>query len=35
VLTPVTYIAVNRLKRAEGLDVFDETTDFTPFRSAL
>jgi hypothetical protein len=30
-LTPVTYAVVNFLKRREGLDVFDEETDFTPF----
>ena len=35
VLTPVTYLVVNRLKRAEGLDVYDEGTDFTPFRTRL
>ncbi|MGB0922480.1 MAG: queuosine precursor transporter [Alphaproteobacteria bacterium] len=29
--TPVTYFVVNRLKRAEGRDVYDEDTDFTPF----
>ena len=32
-LTPVTYAVVNWLKRAEGLDVFDEETDFSPFRT--
>ena len=32
VLTPVTYAVVNRLKRAEGVDVFDRGTDFSPFR---
>lgn len=31
-LTPVTYLVVGSLKRAEGVDVFDEGTDFTPFR---
>lgn len=31
VLTPVTYAVVGLLKRAEGLDVYDEGTDFTPF----
>ncbi|HEX8387501.1 MAG TPA: queuosine precursor transporter [Sphingomonas sp.] len=31
-LTPVTYLVVGWLKRAEGVDVFDEGTDFTPFR---
>ena len=35
VLTPVTYMVVNGLKRAEGLDVFDAGTDFTPFRARL
>jgi queuosine precursor transporter len=34
-LTPVTYAVVNGLKRAEGLDVYDEGTNFTPFRTAL
>jgi queuosine precursor transporter len=34
-LTPVTYAVVNFLKRHEGLDVFDEGTDFTPFRTAV
>lgn len=32
VMTPVTYLVVNWLKRAEGVDVFDRSTDFTPFR---
>ncbi|PAX06556.1 queuosine precursor transporter [Sphingomonas lenta] len=31
-LTPVTYAVVGSLKRAEGVDVFDRGTDFTPFR---
>lgn len=31
-LTPVTYAVVGWLKRAEGVDVFDQGTDFTPFR---
>lgn len=30
-LTPVTYRMVAFLKRAEGVDVFDAETDFTPF----
>jgi uncharacterized integral membrane protein (TIGR00697 family) len=30
-LTPVTYAVVGWLKRAEGIDVYDEGTDFTPF----
>jgi len=31
VLTPVTYVVVNRLKAAEGVDLFDIDTDFSPF----
>ena len=31
VLTPVTYTVIHRLKRAEGVDVYDKDTDFTPF----
>lgn len=31
VLTPVTYVVVNRLKRAEGVDLFDTDTNFSPF----
>lgn len=34
VLTPVTYWVVNALKRGEGVDVFDDGTDFTPFKAA-
>lgn len=34
-LTPVTYLVVGFLKRAEGVDVFDEGTDFTPFRAKV
>jgi uncharacterized integral membrane protein (TIGR00697 family) len=30
-LTPVTYQVVDALKRSEGVDVFDDNTDFTPF----
>jgi len=29
--TPVTYLVVNFLKKAEGVDLFDENTDFNPF----
>ena len=29
--TPLTYLVVNKLKRAEGVDVFDRDTDFSPF----
>ncbi|HQY24766.1 MAG TPA: queuosine precursor transporter [Thermoflexales bacterium] len=31
VFTPLTYAIVNRLKQAEGVDVFDRDTDFNPF----
>jgi len=34
-LTPVTYLAVNFLKSREGVDVFDDRTDFTPFKSQV
>jgi uncharacterized integral membrane protein (TIGR00697 family) len=34
VATPLTYLVVNRLKRAEGLDPFDRATDFNPFHLA-
>jgi queuosine precursor transporter len=34
-LTPVTYAVVGFLKRREGVDVFDEGTDFTPFRAKV
>ena len=29
--TPLTYVVVNKLKRAEGVDVFDRDTNFSPF----
>jgi queuosine precursor transporter len=32
VATPLTYFAVSWLKKAEGLDVFDRGTNFSPFR---
>jgi len=35
VLTPVTYAVVGFLKRREGVDVYDEGTDFTPFRARV
>ena len=35
ILTPVTYVVVDALKRAEGVDVFDRGTDFTPFRARV
>jgi uncharacterized integral membrane protein (TIGR00697 family) len=34
-LTPVTYAVVGFLKRREGIDVYDEGTDFTPFRARV
>jgi uncharacterized integral membrane protein (TIGR00697 family) len=34
-LTPLTYVVVGFLKRREGLDVYDEGTDFTPFRTQV
>ncbi|MBD3728995.1 MAG: queuosine precursor transporter [Sphingomonadales bacterium] len=30
-LTPVTYMVVNTLKRREGIDIYDTGTDFSPF----
>jgi len=33
VLTPVTYLVVNKFKQHEGVDLFDEGTDFTPFKT--
>jgi uncharacterized integral membrane protein (TIGR00697 family) len=35
ILTPFTYAVVGWLKRREGLDVYDEGTDFTPFRAKV
>jgi hypothetical protein len=32
VATPITYFVVNKLKKSEGLDVFDYQTNFNPFR---
>lgn len=34
-LTPVTYGVVGFLKRREGVDVFDEGTDFSPFKAKV
>jgi uncharacterized integral membrane protein (TIGR00697 family) len=31
--TPLTYLVVNRLKKAEDLDPFDRETDFSPLRA--
>ena len=35
ILTPATYAVVGFLKRREGVDVFDEKTDFSPFRAKV
>lgn len=35
VLTPVTYLVVGWLKRHEGVDVFDDGTDFSPFKAGV
>lgn len=35
ILTPVTYAIVGFLKRKEGVDVYDERTDFTPFSAEV
>jgi queuosine precursor transporter len=32
IMTPFTYLIVNGLKRAEGVDFFDRSTNFNPFR---
>ncbi len=34
-LTPVTYAVVGALKRREGMDLFDNDTNFTPFRARV
>jgi queuosine precursor transporter len=34
-LTPLTYWFVNRLKKSEGLDIYDEGTNFTPFKADI
>lgn len=34
-LTPLTYVAVNYLKRVSGMDVYDRDTDFNPFTLRL
>jgi hypothetical protein len=28
--TPLTYFVIGKLKRAEGVDVYDRDTDFSP-----
>jgi len=34
VATPITYLIVNSLKKAEGVDVYDRDTDFNPFKTS-
>jgi queuosine precursor transporter len=34
VLTPVTYVVVGTLKTREGVDIYDEGTDFSPFKAS-
>jgi uncharacterized PurR-regulated membrane protein YhhQ (DUF165 family) len=31
ILTPLTYLAVGQLKRAEGVDAYDRDITFNPF----
>jgi uncharacterized PurR-regulated membrane protein YhhQ (DUF165 family) len=33
--TPLTYAAVNWLKRVEGVDIMDTHTSFNPFKAKL
>lgn len=35
ILTPFTYLVVGFLKRREGIDVYDEGTNFTPFKTGV
>ena len=35
VMTPITYAVVNGLKKAEGVDILDVDTDFSPFRANI
>ncbi len=35
VLTPVTYAVIGWLKRREGVDLFDDATDFSPFHARV
>jgi len=34
-LTPVTYAVVGFLKKREGLDIYDESTNFSPFKTSI
>ena len=31
VMTPVTYVVIRKLKKAEGVDHYDRDTNFNPF----
>jgi uncharacterized PurR-regulated membrane protein YhhQ (DUF165 family) len=33
--TPLTYLVVGKLKRAEGVDVYDRDTNFNPFARSV
>lgn len=33
-LTPLTYLVVGKLKKAEGVDIYDRETDFSPFATS-
>ena len=35
ILLPVTVMIVMALKRAEGVDIYDDQTDFSPFKAKL
>jgi uncharacterized integral membrane protein (TIGR00697 family) len=35
VATPITYLIVNKLKKSEGIDVFDTNTNFNPFHFSV
>jgi uncharacterized PurR-regulated membrane protein YhhQ (DUF165 family) len=35
ILTPLTYAVVGFLKKAEGVDVFDTKTNFSPFSTEI
>jgi queuosine precursor transporter len=35
VLTPVTYSVVGWLKRKEGVEIFDQDTNFSPFKTKI
>jgi queuosine precursor transporter len=34
IATPLTYLVVNKLKKVEGVDVYDRDTDFNPLKVA-